>query len=123
MFLIAVIAILAVLSLYNYQKGGIIEKARDFLIMRAVGAKNKSLKRILFFESLFVIIPSLLISLSVGMILNSIIIFGRVFLPPLYIPFTVFSIMMFIFIAFNFLSLIPIMRKINKFSIKDFDIY
>jgi len=123
MFLIVVIAILAVLSLYNYQKGGIIEKARDFLIMRAVGAKNKSLKRILFFESLFVIIPSLLISLSVGMILNSIIIFGRVFLPPLYIPFTVFSIMMFIFIAFNFLSLIPIMRKINKFSIKDFDIY
>jgi len=123
MFLIVVIAILAVLSLYNYQKGGIIEKARDFLIMRAVGAKNKSLKRILFFESLFVIIPSLLISLSIGMILNSIIIFGRVYLPPLYIPFTVFSIMMFLFIVFNFLSLIPIMRKINKFSIKDFDLY
>ena len=123
MFLIVVIAILAVLSLYNYQKGGIIEKARDFLIMRAVGAKNKSLKRILFFESLFVIIPSLLISLSIGMILNSIIIFGRVYLPPLYIPFTLFSIMMFLFIVFNFLSLIPIMRKINKFSIKDFDLY
>ncbi|MCK4286257.1 MAG: FtsX-like permease family protein, partial [Candidatus Lokiarchaeota archaeon] len=123
MFLIVVIAILAALSLYNYQKGGIIEKAKDFLIMRAVGAKNKSLKRILFFESLFVIIPSLLISLSIGMILNSIIIFGRVYLPPLYIPFIVFSIIMFIFIVFNFLSLIPIMRKINKFSIKDFDMY
>jgi ABC-type lipoprotein release transport system permease subunit len=123
MFLTVVIAILAVLTLYNYQKGGIIEKARDFLIMRAIGAKNKSLKRILFFESLFVIVPSLLISLSIGMILNSFIIFGRVYLPPLYIPFTVFSIIMFIFIVFNFLSLIPIMRKINKFSIKDFDIY
>ena len=123
MFLIVIIAILAILSLYNYQKGGIIEKARDFLIMRAVGAKNKSLKRILFFESLFVIIPSLLISLSIGMILNSIIIFGRVYLPPLYIPFTVFSIMMFLFILFNILSLIPIMRKIDKFSIKDFDLY
>jgi len=123
MFLIIVIAILAVLSLYNYQKGGIIEKARDFLIMRAVGAKNKSLKKILFFESLFVIVPSLLISLSIGMILNSIIIFGRVYLPPLYIPFILFSIMMVIFVLFNFLSLIPIMRKINKFSIKDFDIY
>jgi len=123
MFLIVVIAILAALSLYNYQKGGIIEKAKDFLIMRAVGAKNKSLKRILFFESLFVIVPSLLISLSIGMILNSIIIFGRAYLPPLYIPFTVFSIIMLIFIVFNFLSLIPIMRKINKFSIKDFDMY
>ncbi len=123
MFLIIVIAVLAVLSLYNYQKGGIIEKARDFLIMRAVGAKNKSLKRILFFESLFVIIPSLLVSLSIGMILNSIIIFGRVYLPPLYIPFTVFIIIFLIFILFNFLSLIPIMKKINRFSIKDFDIY
>ena len=123
MFLIVVIAVLAVLSLYNYQKGGIIEKARDFLIMRAIGAKNKSLKRILFFESLFVIVPSLLISLSIGMILNSIIIFGRVYLPPLYIPFTVLTIVFLIFLLFNFLSLIPIMKKINKFSIKDFDIY
>ncbi len=123
MFLIVVIAILAVLVLYNYQKGGIIEKARDFLIMRAVGAKNKSLKRILFFESLFVIIPSLLISLSIGMILNSVIIFGRVYLPPLYIPLTIFTIIMVVFIIFNYLSLIPIMRKINKFSIKDFDLY
>jgi ABC-type lipoprotein release transport system permease subunit len=123
MFLIIVIAILAVLSLYNYQKGGIIEKARDFLIMRAVGAKNRSLKRILFFESLFVIVPSLLISLSVGMILNSVVIFGRVYLPPLFIPFTVLGIIFIIFLIFNFLSLIPIMKKINKFSIKDFDIY
>ncbi|MBY8986276.1 MAG: ABC transporter permease [Candidatus Lokiarchaeota archaeon] len=123
MFLIVVILALAVLSLYNYQKGGIIEKARDFLIMRAIGAKNKSLKRILFFESLFVIVPSLLISLSIGMILNSIIIFGRVYLPPVYIPFTVLAIIFLIFLMFNFLSLIPIMKKINKFSIKDFDIY
>ncbi len=123
MFLIIVIAILAVLSIYNYQKGGIIEKARDFLIMRAVGAKNKSLKRILFFESLFVIVPSLLISLSIGMILNSALIFGRVYLPPLYIPFMIFIIIFLVFILFNFLSLIPIMKKINKFSIKDFDIY
>ncbi|MHA1932286.1 MAG: FtsX-like permease family protein [Promethearchaeota archaeon] len=123
MFLIVVIAVLAVLSLYNYQKGGIIEKARDFLIMRAVGAKNKSLKRILFFESLFVIVPSLFISLSVGMILNSAFIFGRVYLPSLFVPFTLFIIIFLIFIMFNFLSLIPIMKKINRFSIKDFDIY
>ncbi|MFW9895000.1 MAG: FtsX-like permease family protein [Candidatus Thorarchaeota archaeon] len=123
MFLIVMIAILAILSLYNYQKGGIIEKAKDFLIMRAIGAKNKSLKRVLFFESLFIIIPSLLISLGVGMILNSIVIFGRVLLPPIYIPFAVFLITLSVLILFNFLSLIPIMRKINKFSIKDFDIY
>lgn len=123
MFLIFAIAVLAILSLYNYQKSGIMEKARDFLIMRAIGSKNSSLKRILFLESLFVIIPSLLISLGIGMILNSIILFARVSLPPLYIPFILFGILLVIFIFFNYLSLIPILRKINKFSINDFHIY
>ncbi len=123
MFLMIIMAILGILSLYNYQKSGIMEKARDFLIMRALGSRNKALKRILFLESTFVIIPSLLISLSIGMILNSIVIFGRVYLPPLYIPFAVFAILLVTFTSFNFLSLFPIMRKINKFSIKDFDIY
>ncbi|MFX0080469.1 MAG: FtsX-like permease family protein [Candidatus Hodarchaeota archaeon] len=123
MFLMIIMAILGILSLYNYQKSGIMEKARDFLIMRALGSKNKVIKRIVFLESTFVIIPSLLISLSIGMILNSVVIFGRVYLPPLYIPFILFATLLGTFISFNFLSLYPIMRKINKFSIKDFDIY
>lgn len=122
-FLIIIIAILVILSLYNYQKSGIMEKARDFLIMRAVGSRNRSLKKILFIESIFVIIPSLLLSLGIGMILNSVFLFARVYLPPLYVPFTVFGILLAVFILFNLLSLIPIMRKINKFSIKDFNIY
>ncbi|MHA2129051.1 MAG: ABC transporter permease, partial [Promethearchaeota archaeon] len=123
MFLITIIAILAILSLYNYQKSGIMEKARDFLIMRAVGSKNRSIKRILFIESMFVILPSLLLSLGIGMILNSIVLFARVSLPPLYIPFTLFGLLLVIFIFFNYLSLTPILRKIDKFSIKDFHIY
>ncbi|KKN57260.1 hypothetical protein LCGC14_0563880 [marine sediment metagenome] len=123
MFLIIVIAILAFLSLYNYQKSGIMEKARDFLIMRAIGSKNKSLKRILFLESLFIIIPSLLISLGIGMILNSSVLFARVSLPPVFIPITLFGVLLAIFIFFNYLSLLPIMKKINRFSIKDFEIY
>lgn len=123
MFLMIIMAILGIVSLYNYQKSGIMEKARDFLIMRALGSRNRAIKRILFLESTFVIIPSLLISLSIGMILNSIVIFGRAYLPPLYIPFSFFAILLVAFILFNYLSLFPIMRKINKFSIKDFEIY
>ncbi|MFX1375681.1 MAG: FtsX-like permease family protein [Promethearchaeota archaeon] len=123
MFLMIIMAILGILSLYNYQKSGIMEKARDFLVMRALGSKTKALKRIIFLESIYVIIPSLLISLSIGMILNSTLIFGHAYLPPLYIPFTVFGLLLAVFILFNFLSIIPIMRKLNKFSIKDFDIY
>jgi len=122
-FLIIVLAVIGILSLYNYQKGGIIEKAKDILIMRSIGAKKKSLRRMINFEGLYIIIPSILLSLSIGMILNSIVLFDRVYLPPLYIPFAVVSILFVTSAIFNYLSLIPIMRKINQFSIKDFDIY
>ena len=122
-FLIIVLAVIGILSLYNYQKGGLIEKAKDLLIMRSIGAKKKSLRRMINFEGLYIIIPSILISLSIGMILNSIVLFDRVYLPPLYMPFAVVSILFIASAVFNFLSLIPIMKKINQFSIKDFDIY
>ena len=121
--LIVILAVVGILSLYNYQKGGIIEKARDLLIMRSIGAKKQSLRRMINFEGLYVIIPSILLSLSIGMILNSIVLFDRVYLPPLFVPFVLVSILLAVSAIFNYLSLIPIMRKINKFSIKDFDIY
>ncbi|MFX0006392.1 MAG: FtsX-like permease family protein [Promethearchaeota archaeon] len=121
--LIMVISTIAILSLYNYQKSGILEKAQDFLIMRAIGSKTKSLKKILFMESILVIIPSLLLSLGIGMIINSLFLFKQIYLPPLYIPFLFFLILFIIFMIFNFLSLFPIIKKINKFSIKDFSLY
>ena len=123
LFLIIIVSIIGILSLYNYQKSSIMYKARDFLIMRAIGSNNTSLKKILFLESIYVIVPSLLLSLGIGMILNSIVLFARVHLPPLHIPFIIFMVLLGIFTLFNFLSLIPIMKKINKFSIKDFNIY
>ena len=121
--LIMVISTIAILSLYNYQKSGILEKAQDFLIMRAIGSKTKSLKKILFMESILVLIPSLFLSLGIGMIINSLFLFKQTYLPPLYIPFLFFLILFIIFMIFNFLSLFPIIKKINKFSIKDFSLY
>ncbi|TFG29663.1 MAG: FtsX-like permease family protein [Promethearchaeota archaeon] len=121
--LIILMAIISILSLYNYQKAGLVEKAKDFLIMRALGTKRKSVKRILFLEALFIIIPSLLLSLALGMLINSVILFDRVYLPPLYIPLIGIAILFGFMIIFNLLSLIPIMKKIDRFSIKDFDIY
>ncbi|GAI75970.1 unnamed protein product, partial [marine sediment metagenome] len=47
-FLIIVMAVISIFSLYNYQKGSIMEKAKDFLIMKAIGSKNKNIKKILF---------------------------------------------------------------------------
>lgn len=123
MLLMIVISIIAIFSLYNYQKAGIMEKAKDFLIMRAIGSKTKSIKKILFLESTFVLMPSLLLSLAIGMIINSLFLFDRVYLPPLYIPFVLFLFLFLIFIIFNFLSLFPLLKKINNFSIKDFSMY
>ncbi len=122
-FLIIVMAIISILSLYNYQKGSIMEKAKDFLIMKAVGSKNKNIKKILFLEALYVIIPSLFLSLGIGMILNSLVLFQRVSLPNIITPFIIIGILFVAFLTFNYLSLFPICRKIKKFTIKDFDIY
>ena len=121
--LIIVMSLISILSLFNYQKASLMEKAKDFLIMTAIGTKKKSLKKILFLEALFVIIPSLLISLGIGMIINSIFLIDRAYLPPLYIPFIGISMLFGIMIIFNYLSLIPIMKRVNRFSIKDFELY
>ncbi|MFW9876884.1 MAG: FtsX-like permease family protein, partial [Candidatus Thorarchaeota archaeon] len=122
-FLVVLISLIAILSLYNYQKSGIMEKAKDFLIMRAIGSKTRSLKKILFMESLFVLIPSLVFSLALGMIVNSLFFLNHVYLPPLYIPFILFFFLFIAFVIFNFFSLFPIIKKFNNFTIKDFDIY
>ena len=117
-------AVISVLSLYNYHKGGIIEKAKDFLIMRAIGSKFRSLRRILFLETLYVLIPSIVLSLGIGMILNSIVLFDRVHLPHISIPFIIMGILLGVFLLLNFFGLFPVIKKIKKnFSIKDFEIY
>jgi ABC-type antimicrobial peptide transport system permease subunit len=99
------------------------EKVKDFLIMRAIGAKNKKIRKILFLEAMYIIIPSLGLSLGVGMILNSIIIFERVYLPNILVPFLFIGILFLAYGLFNILSLFPVMKKLRQFTIKDFEMY
>ena len=121
--IIIMMAIISIISLYNYQKGSILEKAKDFLIMRAIGSQYKSIKRILFLEALYIIIPSLFLSLSVGMILNSTILLNRAYLPHISIPIVIGGILFVALLIFNYLSLFPILKRIKKFTINDFDMY
>ncbi|MFX0033079.1 MAG: FtsX-like permease family protein [Promethearchaeota archaeon] len=122
--LVIVMTIIFALSLYNYNKGGVIEKAKDFLIMRAIGSKFRFIKRILFLETLYVLIPSIILSLGLSMILNSIILFERVYLPNISIPFILMGVLFIVLLLLTYLSLFPIMKKIKKnFTIKDFEIY
>ena len=122
-FIIVIMAIISLISLYNYQKGGIMDKAKDFLIMRALGTRYKYLKRIMFFEASFIIIPSLLLSLGIGMILNSLVLVERTYLPPISLPFMIIGIFFIAFLLLDYFSLFPILKKIKQFTIKDFDIY
>jgi len=121
MLIIIIMAVISIFALYNYQKGNIMEKAKDFLIMRAVGAKYKSIKKILFLEAFYLIIPSLVLSMGVGMILNSLVLFERVYLPNLSLPVIIIGLLFIAFLSLNYLSLFPILSKIKKFTIKDFD--
>ena len=121
--IIIMMAIISIFALYNYQKGNILEKAKDFLIMRAVGAKYKSIKKILFLEAFYMIIPSLLLSMGAGMMINSLVLFDRVYLPSISLPIIIIGLLFIAFLAFNYISLFPILSKIKKFSIKDFDIF
>ncbi|MFX1233516.1 MAG: FtsX-like permease family protein [Promethearchaeota archaeon] len=123
-FLTLSMTVIFSLSLYNYQKGGIIEKAKDFLIMRAIGSKYRSIKKILFLETLYVLTPSTLLSLGLSMILNSIILFERVYLPDISVPFMIMGTLFILLLILTYLSLFPIIKKIRKnFTIKDFEIY
>ncbi len=123
LLIIVMMAIISILALYNYQKGNILEKAKDFLIMRAIGAKYKSIKKILFLEAFYMIIPSLLLSMGIGMIINSLVLFDRVYLPNISLPIIIIGLLFIAFLAFNYISLFPILSKIKKFTIKDFDIW
>lgn len=121
--LIGFLALIAVLALYNYQKASLIHKAKDFLIMRAVGANRKSLKRILFLEAIFIIIPAILLSSSFGMIFNALFLVESVALPPLYAPFAISGIICGVFFLINYLSLRPLIQKIDSFKVNDFTMY
>ena len=120
LFMIFIISIIGIYSLFNYQKAGLAEKIRDFSIIRAVGAKYRSIRRILFFESLFILVPSSLISLAMGMIVNSIILVDPISLPPIYVPFVMMGVILVIFLAFHLIGLRSILKKIKNYSIKGF---
>lgn len=121
--LIILFSAISYLSLYNYQKVALHEKVKDFIIMKAIGAKSKSLKRILFIENFFIIIISSAYSIGVSMLINILFLFERVTLPPFYEPLLIFIGYLSIFLILNFLSIIPLSKKIKQFSIKDFEVY
>ncbi|MGV9205189.1 MAG: FtsX-like permease family protein [Promethearchaeia archaeon] len=121
--LLSFLGLIAVFSLFNYQKASLVQKAEDFHIMRAIGANSRSLKRILYLEAIFIIVPSILISLSFGMIFNAFFLIEQPTLPPLFVPFALAGIIGTLFIVINYFSLRPLIKKIDSFTISDFTMF
>ncbi len=116
-FLFSCVLILSALSIYSYLKGGVYEKVRDFAVMRAIGTKSNLIKKILLFESLFLILPSLLVSLIASMMLNSLFLIERASLPPVIIPFVLFIVIFIFYFTFIIIAISILTNKINKLKL------
>lgn len=112
-------SIISLFSIYQFQKGELTEKLRDFFIMHALGSKIKNIKRILFFQGIFVIIPALSISLAGGLFLNLFFLFDRTIIdmPSIVVPLSIYGILLLIFTLLNYLVLTPLSKKIEQSSI------
>ncbi|MHA1725689.1 MAG: FtsX-like permease family protein [Promethearchaeota archaeon] len=92
------------LSIYNYQRGALQGNLKDFILIKMLGAKMKTLKQILFLESFYTFFPALILGLSLSMIASALFLHDRAYLPDLIFPISLFLIsliMMLIFIGFN----------------------
>ncbi len=120
---LVILGCIGLLCLYNYQKGSLVDKAQDIQIMRAIGIKNKHARKILFLETLFVVIPSLLLSLAIGMIFNALFLFERVQLPSISVPLLIILIIGGFACFLSYLGVVPIVKKINQVSIKNYEVF
>ena len=123
LILIILTFIVSLFSFYDLQKGDLTEKLKDLMIMRAIGSKIRNIRRILFLEGMLALIPSLISSLAGGMIISSLFLTDRVYLPPLYIPFLLIGILLTLFIALNYVILVPITKNLKKLSFKDITLF
>lgn len=113
------ILLVALLSLVNYQKVNLLENTKDFIIMKAIGATDDSIKKILFMEGIFILIPAIIYGYILGIFLNTIFIFRNP-KPLSLLLFTILiPILLVVLVLVNFLSINIPMRKISKFRIED----
>ncbi|MHA1804312.1 MAG: FtsX-like permease family protein [Promethearchaeota archaeon] len=103
-FLFFFISLNVFLSIYNYQRGALQGNLKDFILIKMLGAKMKTLKQILFLESFYAFFPALILGLSLSMIATPLFLHDRAYLPGLIFPISLFFIsfiMMLIFIGFS----------------------
>ncbi|MBN1215386.1 MAG: ABC transporter permease [Candidatus Lokiarchaeota archaeon] len=118
LIIIIFVFIVFVFSLFDLQKGDLTEKLKDLTIMRAIGSKIKNIRRILFIEGIIALIPSILTSFAGGMILTSLFLTDRIYLPSINIPLILIGFIFILFIILNYIVIIPLTKNIKKLSFR-----
>lgn len=123
LIIIIIISLMALVSVHFYQNGTLPGKSNDLLIMKYIGVQQKSLKKILFFENIFLLLPALVLGLSLSMILLTTILLDRISLPSVLLPFFSFMIVLVIMTILNLISCNALIPKLKSYSLKTNEFY
>lgn len=104
-FALIILYIIAIISIYNYQKLSLAQKLNDYAIMRAIGAKFKTIKIILFWECFLILTISLAVSFAFGLILTILFSYNLLSTPPIQIPIVIILIILSILTGSSYMQI------------------
>ena len=104
-FTLIVLYIIAIILIYIYQKSSLTQKLNDYAIMRAIGAKFKTIKNILFWEFFLILVISIAVSFAFGLILTILFSYNLLATPPVQFPIMMILIIFFILTSSNYMQI------------------
>ncbi len=113
-FTLIILFIIALILIYNYQKSSLTQKLTDYAIMRAIGAKFKTIKKILFWEFFLILVVSIALSFAFGLILTILFSFNLLSTPPIQIPIIIILSIFFILTSFSYIQMTLLKTKFKN---------
>ena len=104
-FTLIVLYIIAIILIYIYQKSSLSQKLTDYAIMRAIGAKFKTIKNILFWEFFLILVISIAVSFALGLILTILFSYNLLSTPPIQFPIMMILIIFFILTSSSYMQI------------------
>ena len=103
-FTLVVLYIIAIILIYIYQKSSLAQKLNDYAIMRAIGARFKMIKNILFWEFFLILAISSAVSFAFGLILTILFSYNLLSTPPVQFPILMILIIFFILASSSYMQ-------------------
>ncbi|MBY9003519.1 MAG: hypothetical protein KGD73_06080 [Candidatus Lokiarchaeota archaeon] len=117
-FTLIILLIALLSSIYNYQKSALAQKLKDYVIMRAIGAKFKVIKQILMWESFFILSISLILSFAFGLILNVLFVYPFAVLPSIQSPLIIILSIFLVLISSSYIQL-GLLKKNFRYKVSN----